>query len=53
MANAQQGSSDRIVDAVGLTKTFTDFWLRSTARAVDGIDFHIDRTARASRRRSR
>jgi ABC-2 type transport system ATP-binding protein len=43
MANAQQGSSDRIVDAVGLTKTFTDFWLRSTARAVDGIDFHIDR----------
>jgi len=43
MANAQQGQSDRIVDAVGLTKTFTDFWLRSTAKAVDGIDFHIDR----------
>ena len=43
MANAQQGSSDCIVDAVGLTKTFTDFWLRSTAKAVDGIDFHIDR----------
>ena len=43
MANAQQGSSERIVDAIGLTKTFTDFWLRSTARAVDGIDFHIDR----------
>ncbi|MFN5497541.1 MAG: ABC transporter ATP-binding protein [bacterium] len=43
MANAQQGSTDRIVDATGLTKTFTDFWLRSTARAVDGIDFHIDR----------
>jgi ABC-2 type transport system ATP-binding protein len=43
MANAQQGSSDCIVDAVGLTKTFTDFWLRSTAKAVDGVDFHIDR----------
>lgn len=43
MANAQQGSTDRIVDAIGLTKTFTDFWLRSTAKAVDGIDFHIDR----------
>jgi ABC-2 type transport system ATP-binding protein len=36
-------SRERIVDAVGLTKTFTDFWLRSTAKAVDGIDFHIDR----------
>lgn len=37
------GSRERIVEASGLTKTFSDFWLRATARAVDGIDFHIDR----------
>ncbi len=42
-ASTRQDSRERIVDAVGLTKTFTDFWLRSTAKAVDGIDFHIDR----------
>ncbi|MCE2881526.1 MAG: ABC transporter ATP-binding protein [Planctomycetaceae bacterium] len=36
-------SGERIVDASGLTKTFSDFWMRATARAVDGIDFHIDR----------
>ncbi len=36
-------NGDRIVDAAGLTKTFSDFWMRATARAVDGIDFHIDR----------
>lgn len=34
---------ERIVEAAGLTKTFSDFWMRATARAVDGIDFHIDR----------
>ena len=34
--------SDLIVEAVGLEKTFTDFWMRARARAVDGIDFHID-----------
>ena len=27
------------VEAVGLTKVFSDFWLRAKARAVDGIDF--------------
>jgi ABC-2 type transport system ATP-binding protein len=43
MAISQQDTSGRIVDAVGLTKTFTDFWMRSTAKAVDGIDFHIER----------
>ncbi len=39
------GSSARecIVDAHALTKTFSDFWMRSTARAVDGVDFRIDR----------
>jgi ABC-2 type transport system ATP-binding protein len=29
------------VEAVGLTKVFSDFWLRAKARAVDGIDFEI------------
>ncbi|MEY2716311.1 MAG: putative transporter ATP-binding protein YxlF [Planctomycetota bacterium] len=43
MANQHTGSDQRIVEAAGLTKTFSDFWLRDTARAVDGIDFHIDR----------
>ncbi len=43
MASSQHGSEARIVDAAGLTKTFSDFWMRATARAVDGIDFYIDR----------
>ena len=44
MSNTERGpTGERIVDAAGLTKTFSDFWLRDTARAVDGIDFHIDR----------
>jgi ABC-2 type transport system ATP-binding protein len=43
MASLDRISEERIVDAVGLTKTFSDFWMRDTARAVDGIDFHIDR----------
>ncbi len=32
-----------IIEAVGLTKVFTDFWMRAKARAVDGIDFEIRR----------
>ncbi len=35
--------SDLIVEAAGLEKTFTDFWMRARARAVDGIDFEIHR----------
>lgn len=35
--------SDLIVEAVGLEKTFTDFWMRARARAVDGINFEIHR----------
>jgi ABC-2 type transport system ATP-binding protein len=27
----------------GLTKTFRDFWLRTRARAVDGVSFHVGR----------
>ena len=32
-----------VVEAVGLTKVFTDFWMRAKARAVDGLDFEIRR----------
>ena len=32
----------KIVEAVGLTKVFSDFWFRAKARAVDGIDFSIE-----------
>jgi ABC-2 type transport system ATP-binding protein len=32
-----------VVEAVGLTKVFSDFWMRAKARAVDGIDFEIRR----------
>jgi ABC-2 type transport system ATP-binding protein len=30
-----------IVEAVGLTKVFKDFWMRTKARAVDNVDFDI------------
>jgi ABC-2 type transport system ATP-binding protein len=30
-----------IVEAVGLTKVFRDFWMRTKARAVDDVDFEI------------
>ncbi|RLS63925.1 MAG: ABC transporter ATP-binding protein [Planctomycetota bacterium] len=42
-SSRSETDSHRIVEATGLTKTFSDFWMRATARAVDGIDFHIDR----------
>ena len=32
-----------VVGAHGLTKVFKDFWLRDRVRAVDAVDFHIDR----------
>ena len=35
------GDSNRVVEAAGLTKVFSDFWLRARAVAVDAIDFHI------------
>lgn len=34
-------SQQPIVEAAGLFKVFDDFWMRATARAVDGIDFEI------------
>lgn len=39
MANKQ--TDNVIVEAVGLTKVFKDFWNRPKARAVNGIDFTI------------
>ncbi len=38
-ASSVKGST--LVEAAGLTKVFTDFWMRSKARAVDNIDFEI------------
>ena len=40
---ASTASSDSIVEAVGLTKVFSDFWMRQNAVAVDNIDFQIHR----------
>ncbi len=36
-----RGQSQVITEAVGLTKVFKDFWMRTKARAVDNIDFQI------------
>ena len=30
-----------VIDAAGLTKIFRDFWMRTRARAVDGVDFQV------------
>lgn len=38
-----QVNQSLIVEAVGLTKVFKDFWLRTKARAVDHVDFEIHR----------
>jgi ABC-2 type transport system ATP-binding protein len=35
--------SEYVVEAVGLTKIFRDFWMRAKAKAVDGISFSIER----------
>jgi ABC-2 type transport system ATP-binding protein len=34
-------SPSNIVEAVGLTKVFRDFWMRTKARAVDNVDFQV------------
>lgn len=39
MVQAQRDKE--IVKAVGLTKVFKDFWMRTKARAVDHVDFEI------------
>ena len=38
-----QNNEELIVQAVGLTKTFNDFWMRTKANAVNDIDFEIRR----------
>jgi len=38
---AARSSAGPIVEAVGLTKVFKDFWMRTKARAVDHVDFEI------------
>ncbi len=43
VAAGRPAFGEPVVDAAGLTKVFTDFWMRSKARAVDGIDFQIRR----------
>jgi len=42
-ATNQPSKQDLVVEAVGLSKVFHDFWHRDTAVAVDGIDFNIRR----------
>jgi len=37
------GGDAPVVIARGLSKVFRDFWLRSRARAVDGVDFDVHR----------
>lgn len=39
----QESTNNSIVNAVGLTKIFKDFWMRAKATAVDGISFSIQR----------
>lgn len=36
-------NSESVVDAVGLTKIFRDFWMRAKAKAVDSVTFQIQR----------
>jgi ABC-2 type transport system ATP-binding protein len=38
-----QSDSEVVVSVRGLTKVFKDFWGRSKARAVDGVDFEVRR----------
>jgi len=35
------GQKQRIIEAVGLTKVFKDFWMRTKAKAVDNVDFEV------------
>ena len=41
--NASQPTVNTIVESVGLTKIFRDFWMRTKATAVDGISFQIQK----------
>jgi len=41
-SSVRQGEAP-VVQAIALTKVFRDFWMRSKARAVDGVDLEIHR----------
>jgi len=43
MASATDTASEIVVEAVGLTKVFHDFWHRPKAKAVNGVDLTIRR----------
>ncbi|MCH2152347.1 MAG: ABC transporter ATP-binding protein [Phycisphaerales bacterium] len=38
---SRYGHNELVVEAVGLTKVFRDFWMRTKAKAVDRVDFEI------------
>jgi ABC-2 type transport system ATP-binding protein len=39
--HSSASASSAVVEAVGLTKVFRDFWMRTKARAVDNVDFEV------------
>jgi len=41
--NPTHPKTNTIVESVGLTKIFRDFWMRTKASAVDGITFQIEK----------
>ena len=41
MCRMVNNATPPIVEAVGLSKIFRDFWMRTKANAVDHIDFEI------------
>jgi len=43
MVRQRQVASGSVVSAKSLTRTFRDFWMRTRAKAVDRIDFEIER----------
>ncbi len=43
MVRQRQVASGSVVSAKPLTRTFRDFWMRTRAKAVDRIDFEIER----------
>ena len=41
MSPSARPTTDKVVEAIGLTKIFRDFWMRTKARAVDGVDLEV------------
>jgi ABC-2 type transport system ATP-binding protein len=40
---AADNVADAVIEAEGLTKVFSDFWMRRKAVAVDGVSFRVGR----------